>query len=142
MEQRKTYDIGEVFEVRNLTGNAVGFCTILAKSKRGVAIGRFEKQNPLTHQINHVFSGMIAIFGDLDIVKGRWASIGHLKSNTKDRHLFSFVRKNFLGQYFLQTYDMQANLIAERSVEMVECQDLPPADLFGAGAIALKLESI
>lgn len=83
------------------------------------------------------------IFGDLDLLEGRWAVLGSLPD--WDRQAWpmpSFVHKDVLsGRLYIRTYDENSlRLLSERRASAdEEATGLPEDGSFGAGAVISRL---
>lgn len=86
------------------------------------------------------------IFGDLDLLEGRWAVLGSLPD--WDRQAWSmpsFVHKDVLsGRLYIRTYDENSlRLLSERHAAVDEdAASLPEDGSFGAGAVTNRLSRL
>ena len=132
-------------------GFALGL--VAATGEGGIALGYFfpliNRKTPTPDAITGLKpedAVLVAIFGDLGLIKGEWKIIGHLKGYCSDSWpIPPFVRWDIASQEPSRIIYAKSNLLTELRIEPCsrkEANEIHRDGLFGYGAVELTLTKL
>lgn len=140
------YQIGSLVSVLDDAGGFLAICRIEAADMHGCVIGRFFL-NTIKDEMGRIRpagESFVWEFGDLHILEGKWPVHGLDPAFRPDPAAkFHFFHKSpWPNQSRIDTFDVNAHLIASSRVPEGESPDLPPSLLKGAGSVEFSLTQV